>query len=84
MLDLCAIHPYDVDMAQFVPGVLLREIEKRGLTYDSFAELAGVSRDTIYRANKGVQFGRKARVKIITALGENPAVEAPAGLEEAS
>jgi predicted transcriptional regulator len=70
--------------ATFVPASLAREIARRGLTPEEFAEVADLNRDTIYRALKGKRLKPGTMGTIVKTLGTHPALDLPDDLVKAS
>ncbi len=64
----------------FPEGALQRELDKRGLSQKDFAKVASVSKDTIYRANKGIGIKKMCYGKIVVALSVVPVLELPASM----
>jgi transcriptional regulator with XRE-family HTH domain len=64
----------------FEPGSLEREIAIRGLSFEAFAEKAGVDAATVSRAARGARLKPRSLGKIVEALGSIPVIEGPVDL----
>jgi DNA-binding XRE family transcriptional regulator len=67
-------------VVQFPEGTLQRELDRRGLSQRDAAQIATVSKDTIYRANKGENLKKKNYSKIVVMLSVVPVLELPVGM----
>jgi predicted transcriptional regulator len=66
---------------EFPVGALQREIERRGMSQESFAKEAQIAPTTVLRACKGLKLNSASWRKIVTTLSVIPVLVAPEGLE---
>ncbi len=67
-------------VVQFPEGTLQRELDRRGLSQRDAARIATVSKDTIYRANRGENLKKMNYSKIVVMLSVVPVLELPVGM----